>query len=222
MQHRVRVFACASIIATCGTVHAAEIPDHYLSFGAVYSEPDDARRADYGSGGSIAYARRLNERNMIEGRLASMIFETGDFIAVDFYQTMIGADWVHSLGDERRQHFFVAAGGGIALNNVKPDTEDATSAYFDAAIGYRINAAEEWGVRPRIELRYIYDTFGDGVGDMMLGLTFEIPPRTERIIDKVVQVDKMVEVPVEIEKIVEKEIGCEIPGAQRPEGVPTE
>ena len=214
-----RCATCVAIAAVCGEAQAGSlsgIPNYYLTFGTIYSEPDNTRLADYGTGGTVGYARRFGEHNWLEGRLSSSVLETGATTAVDFYQSTVGLDLVRSLGDERRAHFFVAAGGGWALNDVKPDTKDASSAYFDAAFGYRINASENWGVRPRIELRYVYDTFDSGKADVMLGLAFEIPPRTERIVEKIVQVEKVVEVPVEIEKIVEKEIGCEIPGAERP------
>jgi len=216
---------CVAIAAVCGEAQAdslSGIPNYYLSVGTIYSEPDNSRFADYGTGGTVAYARRFGEHNWLEGRLSSSVLETGETIAVDFYHTTLGADWVHSLGNERTQHFFVAGGGGLALNDVKPDSKDASSVYFDAAVGFRINASENWGVRPRVELRYVYDTFDSGQSDLMLGLTFEIPPRTERIVEKIVQIEKVVEVPVEVEKIVEVEVGCEIPGAQRPEAPPQE
>jgi OOP family OmpA-OmpF porin len=211
--------ACVAIAATSGVAHAQtlEIPKYYLAVGALYSEPDNSRVADYGTGGALAYARRFSEHDWIEGRLTSTVLETGATVAVDFYQTTVGADWVRSLGNERTRHFFIAGGGGMALNDVKPDAKDDSSFFLDAAVGMRINASENWGVRPRVELRYVYDSFDSGKNDLMLGLVFEIPPRTERVIEKMVQVEKIVEVPVEVEKIVEKEVGCEQPGAQRPE-----
>lgn len=207
------------LASACATGHAQTLvsgPTHYLSIGAIYSEPDDNRLADYGTGGSIGYGHRLGEHDWVEARLANTVLETGATTAVDFYQTTIGLDYLRSLGNERGAHVFVLAGLGVALNDVKPDSEDASSAYFDAAIGWRVNASENWGVRPRVELRLVHDTFASGNSDLMLTLAFEIPPRSERIVQKTVFVEKIVEVPVEIEKIVEREVGCDQPGAQRP------
>jgi len=219
LTHRCATFLALVAASGAALADQSSLPDYYLSFGAIWSEPDNARMADYGTGGVIGYARRFGEHNWFEARLSSSVLETGDTIAVDFYQSTAGIDFVRSLGNERHAHFFVAGGGGMALNDVKPDYKDDSSFYVNAAVGYRINASEKWGMRPRVELRYVYDTFDDGQGDLMLGLTFEVPPRTERVIERLVQVEKRVEVPVEIEKIVERAVGCEpdaMPPAEEP------
>ena len=207
------------VAAACGHARADSIysgPNYYVSVGALYLGPDKKRLADYGTGGSLAYGYRLGDHNWIEGRLTNIVLETGPQTAIDFYQNTLGLDFVHSLGDENRQHFFVLFGGGVSRNNVKPDTKDATSAYIDGAVGWRINASENWGVRPRFELRYSYDTFDSGQSDVLLGVAFEIPPRTDRVVVRTVNVERIVEVPVEVEKIVEKEVGCDKPDARRP------
>lgn len=180
---------------------------HYVSVGGLYTDPDTGRGADSSAGVSLGYGARLGQNRWWELKYFNQILETGAQ-AIDFYRSGLALDVLQPLGDERRAHFFLLGGGGVALNDVKPDSKDGTSGFLALGGGWRINASESWGVRPRIELRYVYDTFDSGQGDIQLGLTLEIPPRTQRVVEKVVEVEKIVEVQVTVEKIVETDAQC--------------
>ncbi len=224
MSNRQRLARCAviavavSAVMRIGSVFAAE-PDHYVSVGIAYTEPDTGRRADYGAGVSVGYGGRFGPSRWWELKLFNHILETGSqpgIAAIDFYRSGLDLDLLQPLGDESRGHFFLLGGGGVVLNDVKPDSNDGTSVYLNIGGGWRVNASENWGVRPRIELRYIYDSFDSGQSDFQLGLTLEIPPRTERVVGKVVEVEKIVEVPVTVEKIVETDAECVVPPEMSP------
>jgi len=189
---------------------ADPLPPHFLSVSGLYISPDDSRGADFGTGADVRYAKRFGT-NWLEGRLFMSILDTGAKTQIDFYQTGVGVDWLRPFGDQTRSHFFALAGLGAVDNDVTPESESGTSAYFEAGLGWRAHTWESWGLRPRLELRYFHDTFGDGPNDLHFGLTLEIPPKPERVVERVVEIEKVVEVPVEVEKIVEKQVVCVIP-----------
>lgn len=202
-----------AIAASTGAAAAADTyrpPEHYFAYGGGYLVPGD-REVDYGIDFNIAYAGRLGMRQWWEGKLFTEVLETGNETQPDSYRSGLGLDLIHSFSDESRSHLFGLLGGGVALNDVSPDDEDGTTAYGNVGLGVRGSIWPNWGVRPRIEARYIYDTFGEGVSDFMINIAMEIPPKRERVVEKVVEVEKIVEVPVEVEKIVEKEVVCVVP-----------
>lgn len=186
-------------------------PTHFLSVGGLYIQPDSNRGANYGSGAEVSYAQRLDDVRWLEGRLFTTILDTGAASQVDYYQTGLGLDFLQSFGDESRSHFFGLVGLGGVANNVSPNSQSATTVFYEAGLGWRGRLWESWGLRPRLELRYVRDTFRYGADDLQFGLTLEIPPKPERIVEKIVEVQKVVEVPVEVEKIVEKQVVCVVP-----------
>ena len=200
----------AMLAGTAGAAETVRPPDRYIAYGGGYMVPGD-REVDYGIGFNIAYAGRLDTRRWWEAKLFTAILETGDETKPDAYQSGIGLDLIQSLGDESRSHFYALLGGGASLNDVSPDTEDGTTGYGNVGFGLRGNIWQNWGVRPRIEARYVYDTFGEGVSDFLIGIALEIPPKREKVVERIVEVEKIVEVPVEVEKIVEKEVVCVVP-----------
>lgn len=196
--------------ASAGAADTYRPPDRYIAYGGNYMSAGD-RDADYGIGFNVAYAGRLATRQWWEAKLFTAILETGVASAPDSYQSGLGLDLIQSLSDESRSHFYALIGGGVALNDVSPDENDGTSGYGNVGFGLRGAVWENWGMRPRVELRYVYDTIGEGVSDVLLGVALEIPPKREKVVEKVVEVEKIVEVPVEVEKIVEKEVVCVVP-----------
>ena len=206
-------FGLVLAIAVSGAAQAADTykpPDRYIAYGGNYMSVED-RDADYGIGFNVAYASRLGRRQWWEAKLFTAILETGAATEPDSYQSGLGLDLIHSLSDESRAHFYALLGGGVALNDVTPDEYDGTSGYGNAGFGLRGSIWQNWGLRPRVEVRYVYDTVGEGVSDILLGFALEIPPKREKVVEKVVEVEKIVEVPVEVEKIVEKEVVCVVP-----------
>ena len=201
------------LVGLSGSAQAADTykpPDRYIAYGGSYMSVED-RGADYGIGFNLAYAGRIGVRSWWEGRLFTSVLETGDATQPDFYQSGLGLDLIQSLSDESRTHFYALIGGGVALNDVSPDENDGTSGYGNVGLGLRGAVWPNWGLRPRIELRYVHDTVAEGVNDIVLGIAMEIPPKREKVVEKVVEVEKIVEVPVEVEKIVEKEVVCVVP-----------
>jgi OmpA-OmpF porin, OOP family len=211
----VRTLALAAAACTAGAANAQDkvlLPEQYISFGTAYIHPDyDA--VDYGIGFDFAYARRFGTGRWIEGKVFMNILETGSPTLPDFYQTGIGADFIQSFSNESDMHFYGLAGGGLSINDFTPDTEDGAEYYLNAGAGWRGRISQMWGVRPRIELRYVHDSVADGADSLVLGFKLEIPPNRASLVEKVVEVEKIVEVPVEVEKIVEKEVTCVIPDA---------
>jgi OOP family OmpA-OmpF porin len=206
--------AFAAVWAGAAVAADTPVPKHFLSVGAVYITPDDKRGADYGTGADVRYASRFGESNWLEARLFTTILDTGAQTQIDFYQTGLGVDWLKPLGNQNRSHFFVLAGAGAVANDVTPKSESGTTAFYEAGFGWRATTWESWGMRPRLELRYMHDSIGDGVNDLHFGLTLEIPPKPARIVEKVVEVEKIVEIPVEVEKIIEKQVVCVVPPEQ--------
>ena len=187
--------------------------DRYFMVGFDYLAAGSERNADYGIGFNAGYGGRLGLSRWWELKIFTNILETGATTAIDFYRTGAGLDVLQPLGNENYGHFFVLGGGGVAINDVKPDTNDGTSTYANLGLGWRAQTSERWGLRPRIDLRYVYDTIGDGASDVLLGFTLEIPPKRERIVERIVEVEKIVEVPVIVEKIVERDVVCVVPTA---------
>ena len=193
-----------------GAADKIRLPEQNIGYGISYLSPGD-RPVDYGIGFDVSYARRFSTNRWIEGKIFLGVLETGTPTLPDFYQTGIGADVIQSLGNEGVGHFFALAGGGVAMNDATPDDLDGSSFFFNVGLGYRARIWDNWGVRPRFELRYVHDSFGEGTNDIVLGFKLEMPPKRQMVVEKIVEVEKIIEVPVEVERIVEKEVTCVIP-----------
>jgi OOP family OmpA-OmpF porin len=198
------------LAGVAGAADSVRPPDSYVVFGGGYMAAGD-RDIDYGINFDLGYAGRLGTRTWWEISVFTSVLETGIATEPDWYQSGLGLDLIQSFSDESRTHLFAIAGAGVALNDVSPDDEDGNSFYGNAGLGVRGPVWSNWGVRPRADLRYVYDTFGEGVGDITLNFGLEIPPKREKVVERVVEVEKIVEVPVEVEKIVEKEVVCVVP-----------
>jgi OmpA-OmpF porin, OOP family len=187
-----------------------KLPEKYIAYGGNYLSPGD-RPVDYGIGFDLSYGQLVSSGLWLEGTVFTAIQESGVATAPDFYQSGLGLNVLKSFGSEARGHFYALGGLGLAMNDVTPDDDDGASYYGQVGGGYRGALWEEWGLRPRVELRYVYDTIGEGTGDIVLAFKMEIPPKRQTVVEKIVEREKIVEVPVEIEKIVEKETICVVP-----------
>lgn len=194
-------------------------PDAYVHVGFSYLQPGD-RPVNYGIGFAGGYGARVGAASWLEGTLFTGVLETGKATSPDFYQSGLGLDFLQSFGNEQDFHFFALAGGGVAMNDVTPDKDDGASYFLDGGVGFRAKAWENWGMRPRVDLKYVYDTVGEGSGDIVLSMRLEIPPKRQKIVERIVEVEKIVEVPVEVEKIVEKEAICVVPTLPEPAPAP--
>jgi OmpA-OmpF porin, OOP family len=179
-------------------------PLSYLAFGGFYEDPDTTRGVDSGLGSNYGYGRSFAGTRAWELRLFGATLETGEAGRTDFYQYGVGVDVFQHFFDIAASHPYLVGGLGAVLNDVDPDDADGGSGYASLGAGWRFAPIANWGVRPRVDLRAVYDTFdaGDGTAqtDLLLGVTLEIPAERERIVvqEKVVEVEKIVEVIKEV------------------------
>jgi len=177
--------------------------DRYLSGGFFLMLPDSARDVDYGTGMTVGYGARFGEnKRWWEARFISNVIETGVKGATDYYQIGLGLDVIQAFGDESAGHPIVFGGLGGHMNDVVPDDEDGTDAFASVGAGWRFRPWASWGLRPRADLRYVYDTFDSGKSDILLAFILEIPPTRERVVEQVVE--------KEVERVVEKEVVREV------------
>jgi OOP family OmpA-OmpF porin len=181
----------------------AEASGSYIAAGLFYLAPDSSRDTERGFGVNYGYARTLGPRAAWELRLFTDTMETGIPGATDYYQYGAGVDLLWRFGKTAGGHPFALVGGGAVSNDVVPDEQDGISGYANAGIGWRSAPWRNWGLRHRLELRGIYDTFNSGQLDVLAGLTLEIGAERTKVVERV----------VEVEKIVEREVIREVPVA---------
>ena len=206
--HAAGLAALLTLIAA-GAAQAA-YPDSYVTVEGYYTDPDAARNADFGMGFALGMGFRVGDTTSLEVRGFSNTFETGPAGPRDYFQLGLGLDLLQAYGDEARGHLYSRLGGGVVDNDVVPNSRDETNIYGNVAFGYRGTPLQNWNLRPRFELRGVYDAFDGGQQEFVAALGFDILPRQDRVVEKVVEkiVEKIVEVPVE--KIVEKEVLKEV------------
>ena len=167
-------------------------PPRHISFGGFYEDPDSMRGVDSGVGTNYGYGRAFWDTRAWELRFFGSTLETGQKGKTDFYQYGLGLDLFQYFGDITGGHPYLVGGLGAVLNDVDPDEEDGVSGYGALGLGWRFAPLQGWGIRPRADLRGVYDSFDSGQVDVLLGLTLEIAAERETV---VVQ-EKVVEVPV--------------------------
>jgi OOP family OmpA-OmpF porin len=192
--YKIVAVVTASLTAGTAVAQDASLPDRYIGYGFSYLSPGD-REVDYGTGFELSYARSWSERNWFEGKVFLGVLETGTPAVPDFYQTGIGADYLRSLGYEGAGHWFALGGGGLVANDATPDANDGSSYYLNAGLGYRGRVWSRWGVRPRVELHYVHDTFAEGTNDIVLGFKLEMPPNRQMTVEKIVEMQATCVVP---------------------------
>jgi OOP family OmpA-OmpF porin len=168
---------------SAGSEVAAEAPTepiHYVGVLGTVTRPDDGRNnrgadIDYAMGVSALFGKQYANRWGYEIQGFGETFETGDVLRTDWYRYGLNADLTYSWGD--RSHFtpFVLAGVGGNYDDVFPG-EDKTTWFANVGAGFVTGGIESLGgLRLRSEVRYIYDDFEDGYGDIRLGVGFELP-----------------------------------------------
>lgn len=171
---------------------AAAQPEQHIAFGLFYEFPDSGRDVDRGMGPNYGFGGAWGAMRAWELRLFSGTRETGVKGATDFYHYGAGVDGFQYFGDISRGHPFALAGLGAIHSDVDPDDNDGFSGYANLGVGWRMAPLTGWGVRPRYELRAVYDSFDSGQLDFLLGVTLEIPSQRtvvqERVVEKVVEV----------------------------------
>ena len=223
-----RLLALALLPAICANTAFAEddvvLPPKYFHLGSVVAKTDENRLADDGAGIQFSFGVPVSQKASFEFRLTNLVFESGITGATDFYHRTFGADAVYSFGDRTSLTPYVLLGGGVASNDVLPDSKDGYDAYGNIGIGLTGSLLDLDWLRGRIEARAVYDGFDGGQLDYQFSGGIEVPVgmvRTEvRTVEKVVELpapapmvrEVVREVPVEIIKQVEviKEVPVEV------------
>jgi OmpA-OmpF porin, OOP family len=193
--------ATAALAAPAAAPAASPAASKYIAVGAFYDSPDSTRGVETGQGVNYGYAGPLGKRSVWELRLFTDTLETDVPGATDFYQYGAGIDAIRYFGNTTAGHPFALLGAGAVSNDVDPDTDDAVSAYGNVGIGWRSAPWRGWGLRHRLELRGLYDSFDSGQIDVLAGLVLEIGAERTKVVERV----------VEVEKVVEKEVIREVP-----------
>lgn len=160
---------------------ASAEPFHYLGALGSLTIVDDGRNKngadiDFGSGFSVLYGWQSQPDSWgFEVQGFAETFETSDSLRTDWYRWGLNGDLTWSWGDRRSLTPFVLAGLGANKDDVFPGEDDFTW-FANVGAGFvtgPVVAAID--LRIRGEVRYIYDNFEDGYGDVRLGLGVEIP-----------------------------------------------
>lgn len=174
-----------------------------LSLMGVYIEPDSQRTDKYGTAFRATYGKRLSESWWLEPTLFSGVIEAGRTGLTDYYQQGAGVDFSYRLPGERTFTPFGLIGAGVSRNDVANHSDSEFGGYGNLGLGVLTSAITDSGLRLRAEVRYVYDTFDDGLSDVHLAAGITLPIGTTR--SQVVEKIRYIEKPVVIEK--EKLVG---------------
>ena len=210
--------ALAAVLASFTTTsQAAEtsttaVPQ-FLVVTPVYINSDSDRGTGDGQAVRAIYGYSLTPHVYWESDVFGSVLETAGNSVTDFYQrgAATGLSW--SLYERSHDQWtpYVVGTLGMNYNDVQPDSKDGTSANFAVGLGATSRSLFDNGLKLRAEARYMYDTFEDGYSDLHWSLGLEIPLGEVRTVEKVVYVDRTVEVPVQVEKVVQKVVKVQEP-----------
>lgn len=184
---------CAAMAATAVQANAVKHESEVSVLGA-YIEPDSDRTDEYGSGLRGIYSHRFGKHWWLEPQLFSGIIETGVTGATDYYQQTLGADLSYRFFDSESFTPYVSVGGGLSRNDVADNPASEFAGYANAALGLITSPFTESGLRVRGDVRYLWDSYDDGLSDIHLsvGLTIPIGATRTRIVEKTTVVEKPV------------------------------
>lgn len=190
----------------------------HLYAGYFLARPDEDRGTDdRGNGWQLNFGYRFFEHIWLEGQYFDSTFETGEGNGTDFYTRGGGVDLQYGFGDREQITPFLLIGLGVAHNDVIPDALDDTTMYGNVGLGVVGRVFGLKWLRLRAEGRYIYDSYIDGMQDLHGGVGIEIALGGPS--ERVVTVEKRVEVPVEVVREVVREVPV-YPADSDGDGVP--
>jgi OOP family OmpA-OmpF porin len=177
----------------------------YISGLGTYTRPSRKRGPDVhsGVGGQFLYGNQFSSRFGYEVGGFFDTFETGPNGGTDFYRQGLGADLFYAFSDRTGLTPFILVGAGGDHNDVYPSNRDGMSWYANAGAGFVTGPlSDRFPVKIRGEARYVFDEWNNKPKDIRFGLGLEIPltethraPPAEKQAVKVVEVEKVVEVP---------------------------
>jgi len=173
-----------------------------LSIMGSYIIADDDRTDEYGTAFRVSYGKQLGEYWWLEPTVSAGIFETGRTGLTDYYHQAAGIDMSYRLFRNRGFTPFALAGLGVSRNDVANHDESEIGGYGNLGAGFLTSPTTDFGLRFRAEVRYLYDSFDDGLSDVHLsaGITLPLGATQRQVVEKIQYIEKPVV--VEKEKLV--------------------
>jgi OOP family OmpA-OmpF porin len=133
-----------------------------------------------GTGVTISgiYGRQFAPQLSVEVNLQSSTFETGNSGGTDFYQNGGTVDLVYSLFDRRRAAVvtpFVLVGVGGVYDDFFPNTRDGPAFLAEAGAGLVSRPLGPYGLRLRLDARYVHDGKEGGHEERRVVAGVELP-----------------------------------------------
>jgi OmpA-OmpF porin, OOP family len=181
----------------------ADVTPQFIAILPFHLTADDDRGASEGRGFRAIYGRSLAEHWYWESDFFGAVMETGASSATDFYQLGVGTGLSWSLYERSHTQWTPYAIGtlGAVFNDVQPDSDDGGSFVLAAGLGAVSKSLFDNGLKLRGEVRYLFDTFDKDFGDLHWSLGLEIPLGQVKTVERIVYVDRTVE--VEVEKVIQ-------------------
>lgn len=208
--------AAVAALACTGSAWAQDSDERatYFSVLGSYIVADDQRDVDNADAGQSTAIDEGYGVQFVMGQMTSSgfgfelslfndMFETDQNNGTDFYRYGIGLDAIYAFGDwiglsSDRSGFtpYVLLGGGAVYNDVFPDNRDDYGYYANAGLGMVTPALNKYGMKIRLDLRYVYDDFESGYDEEYKGnIGIEFPLFGEpKVVEKIVEQVKVVEV----------------------------
>jgi OOP family OmpA-OmpF porin len=165
-------------------VSSGAIERPYVAISGAHAWLDDKRDAQDGVGIRLGFGWALSERWSAELNTSHFNFETDVPIGTDYYRTALGIDVVYAFNPSGWSPLLIV-GAGAVYNDAAPDHRDNYDFTANGGLGLLTPALNDYGVRLRLEARYVLDTFEDNPSDVhaYLGVTFPLrKPKTIEVV----------------------------------------
>lgn len=179
MKTKMAVSALVLAVAATGAVAEPDAGERYAG-GLVnfLVAPDSARELD-GIGVHGLYGARLLGWP-VEYRAFYDMLETQNGPDEEFYRVGGGVDallGLKRLGVPELPGItpFLLGGGGVVYGDAVPDRDAELGAFINAGLGVMSKALTGNGLRVRGDLKYVYETLGDGYTDLHFALGLQLP-----------------------------------------------
>jgi OOP family OmpA-OmpF porin len=148
----------------------------YIGVTGSYLDLDKKRFPKDGTGINLFYGRQLGGGNWFwEAQLQTDVQETDTNGFTDFYRHAGGLDLVYSLNQRRTFSPFLLLGVGGDYTDVVPDSDDKWDFFANAGLGLVTQPLGTYGLRFRVEARYVYDNYDSGFDDFRYSAGIELP-----------------------------------------------
>lgn len=196
MRHWFDLRHAVAIAAALGSVSVSAADDSsasasysalerpYVGISGAHVWLDDKRDAQDGLGLKLSFGWALSERWSAELNTSHFNFETNVPAGTDYYRTALGIDAVYAFNPAGWSPLLLI-GAGAVYNDAAPDNRDNFDFTANGGIGLLTPVLNDYGVRMRLEARYVYDTFEDNPTDIhaYLGVTFPLrKPMTREVV----------------------------------------